>query len=279
MLLEGKVIKENMLSDAKSVIENSGLEVGLAVVLVGSDKASQIYVRNKKKACEEIGIKSFVYELAENVSEDEMIKLIKKLNNDDEVTGILIQLPLPKHINKERVIETIDYKKDVDCFHPYNVGMLIQGNPVIKPCTPFGIMEMLKYYEIDVLGKYCVIVGSSNLVGKPLANLLMVEHATVTVTHSKTKDLKSHTLMADIIFVAVGKRGLITADMVKDGAVVVDVGINRDENNKIVGDVDFDNVSEKASWITPVPGGVGLLTVGALMQNCIAAAKLQKTEN
>lgn len=276
MLLEGKVIKENMLSEVKSVIENEGLKVGLAVVVVGSDKASQIYVRNKKKACEEVGIKSFVYELSEDVTEREVIELIEKLNVDKEVTGILVQLPLPKHIDKELVIEAIDHKKDVDCFHPYNIGMLIQGNPVIKPCTPLGIMEMLEYYKIDVLGKECVIVGSSNLVGKPLANLLMVEHATVTVTHSKTKDLKSHTLRADILIVAVGKKGLITADMVKDGAVVVDVGINRDENNKIVGDVDFDNISEKASWITPVPGGVGLLTIGALMQNCVATARLQQ---
>lgn len=276
LLLEGKVIKENMLSEVKSVIENEGLKVGLAVVLVGEDKASKIYVRNKKKACEEVGIKSFVYELPEDATENEVIELIKKLNNDTEVTGILVQLPLPKHINKELVIETIDYKKDVDCFHPYNVGMLIEGNPTIKPCTPFGIMEMFKYYKIDLLGKNCVMIGCSNLVGKPLANLLMVEHATVTVAHSKTKDLKSHTLMADIIIVAVGKRALITADMVKDGAVVVDVGINRDENNKIVGDVDFDRVSEKASWITPVPGGVGLLTIGALMKNCVATAKLQQ---
>lgn len=253
--------------------ENGG-RIGLAVIIVGDDGASKIYVRNKRRACEEVGIESFEYALSENTSENELLELISKLNSDPRVNGILCQLPLPSHINEKNVINAIDPKKDVDAFHPINTGRILTGDYGFLPCTPAGVIEMLKEKNIPIEGKHCVIVGRSNIVGKPLAMMLLKENATVTVCHSKTKDLKAETLRADILVAATGKAHLITADMVKSGAVVIDVGINRDENGKLCGDVLFSDVEKKASYITPVPGGVGPMTITMLLENTVKAYEM-----
>lgn len=253
--------------------ENGG-HIGLAVIIVGDDGASKIYVRNKRRACEEVGIESFEYALSENTSESELLELISKLNSDPRVNGILCQLPLPSHINEKNVINAIDPKKDVDAFHPINTGRILTGDYGFLPCTPAGVIEMLKEKNILIEGRHCVIVGRSNIVGKPLAMMFLKENATVTVCHSKTKDLKAETLRADILVAATGKAHLITADMVKSGAVVIDVGINRDENGKLCGDVLFSDVEKKASYITPVPGGVGPMTITMLLENTVKAYEM-----
>ena len=262
-----------------------GVTPGLAVILVGNDPASRIYVANKKKACVEIGIRSESYELAENISQAELLELVAKLNVDKNIHGILVQLPLPKNIETQKIIEAIDPRKDVDCFHAENVGKLFIGQPArnasrgdadgprFLPCTPGGILELLKRYEIEVAGKDCVIVGRSNIVGKPLAAMLINAGATVTVCHSKTKNLKEKTLSGEILIVAVGKTGLIMADMVQPGSTIIDVGINRAADGKLAGDVDFKNVKNIVGAITPVPGGVGPMTIAQLLRNTAAAAR------
>lgn len=273
-ILDGKQlsadIKENLRKEVEQITK-TGRVPGLAVVIVGDDPASHVYVRNKKKACEFIGIKSFGYALPENTSQDELLGLVDTLNHDDNVDGILVQLPLPKHINEEAVINAIDPDKDVDCFHPFNVGRVMIGNGIFLPCTPAGVMELIKLSGIEVEGKECVVVGRSNIVGKPQFLLLLQKNGTVTVCHSRTKNLAEVTKRADILVAAVGRAKMIGADMVKPGAVVIDVGMNRDENNKLCGDVDFDSVKDIADAITPVPGGVGPMTIAMLMQNTIRA--------
>ncbi|MCW4573890.1 bifunctional methylenetetrahydrofolate dehydrogenase/methenyltetrahydrofolate cyclohydrolase FolD [Venenivibrio stagnispumantis] len=274
IILDGKKISTKIKEEIKKDIENlkkQGFrEPCLAVILVGNDPASQVYVNNKKKSCEEVGIKSLSYNLPENITQEELLELIGNLNGDDNVDGILVQLPLPKHINTYEIIEAIHPSKDVDGFHPVNVGKLATGkNDGIIPCTPLGIWLLLKEYNIDTFGKDVVVVGASNIVGKPMSLLfLREERSTVTICHKNTKDLKSHTEKADILVVAVGKPKLITADMVKEGAVVIDVGINR-VDGKIVGDTDFENIKEKVYAITPVPGGVGPMTVASLLLNTL----------
>ncbi|MFQ9934696.1 MAG: bifunctional methylenetetrahydrofolate dehydrogenase/methenyltetrahydrofolate cyclohydrolase FolD, partial [Lachnospiraceae bacterium] len=245
-------------------------------IQVGNNPASTVYVNNKKKACEYVGIKSLSYELKEETTEEELLGLIDKLNNMPEVNGILVQLPLPEHIDEDKVIERISPKKDVDGFHPMNVGALSIGRKGFISCTPYGIIQLLKRSGINVEGKHCVIVGRSNIVGKPMAMLLLRENGTVTVVHSRTKNIKEITSQADILVVAIGKPKYITKEYVKDGAVVIDVGINRNENGKLCGDVDFDDVLPKVSAITPVPGGVGPMTIAMLMNNCLEAVELNK---
>lgn len=277
-IINGKEISAAVKERIKNEVEAlkvKGIGVGLAVILVGENPASKVYVANKKKACEELGIKSFELKLPEQTTEEELISLIKKLNEDSEVNGILCQLPLPSHLDESTVINTIVPEKDVDAFHPVNVGKIMIGDFDFLPCTPAGIMEMLAYMNIDVCGKECVVIGRSNIVGKPMAMLLLHKNATVTVCHSKTKDLKAVTSRADVLVSAVGRAGFVTADMVKEGAVVIDVGMNRNAENKLCGDVDFDAVKEKCSAITPVPGGVGPMTIAMLMQNTLTAAKKQ----
>lgn len=275
-LIDGKkvaaYIKENLKTEVSMMKEN-GVETCLAVVQVGNDPASSIYVRNKKKDCEDVGIKSLSYELAEETTETELLALIEKLNKDEKVHGILVQLPLPEQINADHIIESICPEKDVDGFHPENIGRMFIGDDTFVSCTPAGVMELLKYYEIEIEGKNCVVVGRSNNVGKPMAMLLMQENGTVTMTHSRTKDLAKVTAQADILVVAAGKPKLITSDYVKEGAVVIDIGMHRDENNKLCGDVDFEDVKNKVSAISPVPGGVGPMTRAMLLSNCVKAAK------
>ena len=276
-IIDGKAVSAAVKDEVKNEVEQlkkSGSVPCLAVVLVGNDPASKVYVGNKKKACEYCGIKSLEYLLDENTTEEELVSLINVLNNDSAVNGILVQLPLPKHINEEHIINSIVPSKDVDAFHPVNVGKIMIGNPDFLPCTPAGVMEMLKKYNIETCGKDCVIIGRSNIVGKPMAMLMLAANATVTVCHSKTANIKEKCKNADIIIAAVGKAGFVTADMVKDGAVVIDVGINRNSEGKLCGDVDFESVSQKASYITPVPGGVGPKTIATLMKNTLAAFKL-----
>lgn len=283
-IIDGKAISTDIRQELKQRViafeELFGFKPGLAVIIVGTDPASKVYVNNKRKACEEIGYNSFVYELPENTSEAELLDLIHQLNAREDVHGILTQLPLPKHINEDKVINMISPKKDVDAFHPQNVGKLMLGTPSFKPCTPAGVIELLKRSNVDITGKECVIVGRSNIVGKPLAMMLLQANGTVTVCHSKTKDLKEVCRRADILVVAIGKPKFITADMVKEGAVVIDVGINR-VDGKLCGDVDFDNIREVASAITPVPGGCGPMTIAMLMQNTFEAAlyAASKTSN
>ncbi len=275
--MDGKAVsahvRETIKQETSAFISESGIVPGLAVIIVGDDPASTVYVRNKHRACLEVGFQSFAYELAENTTEEELLALVKKLNSDSSVHGILVQLPLPKHINETNILLAIDPAKDVDAFHPYNVGKIMIGNYHFLPCTPAGVMEILKYYNIDIEGKECVVVGRSNIVGKPQAMLLMEKNGTVTICHSRTKNLKEVCRRADILVVAIGRAEFLTADMVKPGAVVVDVGINRLADGKLVGDVDYDAVSELASAITPVPGGVGPMTITMLMKNTLAAAK------
>jgi methylenetetrahydrofolate dehydrogenase (NADP+)/methenyltetrahydrofolate cyclohydrolase len=243
------------------------------VIIVGNDEASKIYVRNKKRACEEVGICSQVYELEESVSEEDLLILIEKINKDEKVHGVLVQLPLPKHINETNLILAIDPKKDVDCFHPENLGKMFLNCPRFLPCTPAGIMEIFEKYKIEVSGKDIVIIGKSNIVGKPLTFMLMNQDATLTICHAKTKNLKEKCLKADIIITATGETGLITSDMVKKDVVIVDIGMSRDDAGKVLGDVDFSEVSKMASAITPVPGGVGPMTITMLLKNTINSAK------
>lgn len=271
-LIDGKAISTALKEELKvkvDALKAQGVEPCLAVILVGEDPASTVYVNNKKKACEFIGIKSLSYELPESTTQDELLALIDKLNADDGVNGILVQLPLPKHINEDAVIQAISPKKDVDGFHPQSVGALCIGQKGFVSCTPAGIIELLKRSNVEIEGKECVIIGRSNIVGKPMSLLMLRENATVTVCHSRTKNLKEVTKRADILIVAIGKPKMITAEYVKEGAVVIDVGIHRLEGKKLCGDVDFDTVAEHTSMITPVPGGVGPMTIAMLMKNCV----------
>ena len=269
VLIDGKKISAQVKDECKERVTKENLDVTLAVIQVGNDPASTVYVGNKKKACEYVGIHSLSYELSEETTEEELLALVEKLNADDTVNGILVQLPLPSHINEDKVIQTISPKKDVDGFHPQSVGALSIGQPGFVSCTPAGIIQLLKRSGVVIDGKECVIVGRSNIVGKPMAMLMLRENATVTVCHSHTKDLKEVTKRADILIVAIGKPKMITADYVKEGAVVIDVGIHRPEGGKLCGDVDFDSVEKTASAITPVPGGVGPMTIAMLMNNCV----------
>ena len=281
-LIDGKEISKNIKDELKekvATLKKEGRECTLAVIQVGADPASSVYVRNKKRACEYVGIRSLSYELPEKTTQEELLALIDKLNKDDSVHGILCQLPLPGHIDEDLVIESISPKKDVDGFSPVSVGSLVIGRKGFVSCTPAGIIELLKRSNIEISGKHCVVIGRSNIVGKPMALLMLRENATVTVCHSKTKNLKEICRQADILIVAIGKKEFVDASFVKDDAVVIDVGIHRDENNKIYGDVNFDDVSKKASYITPVPGGVGPMTIAMLMNNVIKATKEQNDKN
>lgn len=275
-LLNGKELAQKLqqeMTQEVTELKGKGLQPGLAVILVGEDPASQVYVRNKERAANNIGMYSVVYRLPETTSEADLIAKIEELNHDDKVHGILVQLPLPKHINEDLVLDTIDPAKDVDGFHPMNLGNLFAGKPTMIPCTPAGIMELIKLSGMDLAGKNAVIIGRSNIVGKPMAHLLLQANATVTICHSKTKDLPKVAKQADVLVVAIGRANFVTADFVKEGAVVIDVGINRDENNKLTGDVKFDEVAPLTSYITPVPGGVGPMTITMLMRQTIDAAK------
>lgn len=278
-ILDGKAVSLKVKESVKvraDELKKFGVEPTLAVVLVGEDKASQTYVRAKEKACNEYGIKSVAHRLSENTTQNELLALINVLNLDDSIHGILVQLPLPKHIDTNVVLAAIDPRKDVDGFHAVNVGKLVSGLDGFVPCTPLGVMEILKEYGIDVAGLNAVVIGRSNIVGKPMANLLLNASATVTVTHSKTKNLKEICKNADLIVAAIGKPFFLKADMIKDGAVVIDVGINRLDDGRLVGDVDFDEVAPKCSYITPVPGGVGPMTIAMLLNNTILAAQAKK---
>ena len=278
-IIDGKTIAQQVRSEVAQKVQAriaAGLRApGLAVVLVGSNPASQIYVASKRKACEEVGFVSRSYDLPETTSEAELLELIDALNADNTIDGILVQLPLPKHIDEEKVLDAISPLKDVDGFHPQNVGALCIGKPGFVSCTPAGVIQLLKRSGIEIAGKECVVVGRSNIVGKPMALLLLRENGTVTVAHSRTKDLKEVTKRADILVVAVGKPKMITAEYVKEGAVVIDVGIHRNEENKLCGDVDFDSVEPVCGAITPVPGGVGPMTIAMLMNNCLESVSLQ----
>ena len=281
-ILDGKAVSLKVKESVKvraEELKKFGVEPTLAVVLVGEDKASQTYVRAKEKACNEYGIKSVAHRLSENTTQNELLALINVLNLDDSIHGILVQLPLPKHIDTNVVLAAIDPRKDVDGFHAVNVGKLVSGLDGFVPCTPLGVMEILKEYGIEVAGLNAVVIGRSNIVGKPMANLLLNASATVTVTHSKTKNLKEICKNADLIVAAIGKPFFLKADMVKDGAVVVDVGINRLDDGRLVGDVDFDEVAPKCSYITPVPGGVGPMTIAMLLNNTILAAQAKIAKN
>ncbi|MBP3793492.1 MAG: bifunctional methylenetetrahydrofolate dehydrogenase/methenyltetrahydrofolate cyclohydrolase FolD [Ruminococcus sp.] len=275
-IIDGKAVSAKVKEEIRIETEKlkaQGVEIGLAVVIVGNDPASQVYVRNKEKACETVGFNSFKYALPEETTEEELLALVDKLNNDDKVDGILVQLPLPKHLDDKIIINNIRPDKDVDAFHPVNVGKIMIGDYSFLPCTPAGVMELIKSTGTEIAGKECVVIGRSNIVGKPQAMLLLHQSGTVTICHSKTKDLAKVTSRADILVAAVGRAKMITADYVKDGAVVIDVGMNRDENGKLCGDVDFENVKDKASYITPVPGGVGPMTIAMLMKNTLTAGK------
>ncbi len=276
-LISGKVVsadvRAKLSEEVKNFKESTGVTPGLAVILVGNDPASAVYVRNKHKGCLEVGMNSFEITMPEDTTEAELLDKIDELNADKNVHGILVQLPLPKHISEDNVINRIDPKKDVDAFHPANVGKILIGNYDFIPCTPAGVMELLHYYNVDIVGKECVVIGRSNIVGKPMALLLLAEHGTVTVCHSRTKNLKEITKRADILVVAIGRANFVGADAVKEGAVVIDVGINRLENGKLCGDVNFEEVEPLASKITPVPGGVGPMTITMLLKNTLTAAK------
>ncbi len=277
-IIDGKAVSAAIKEQVRDEIARDNIKAGLAVVIVGNDPASRVYVNNKKKACEFCGIKSFEYALPEETTMEQLLELIDTLNADKNVNGILVQLPLPKQLDEKAVIERISPKKDVDAFHETNVGKIMIGNYSFLPCTPAGCMELIHSTGVSVAGKECVVIGRSNIVGKPMAMLLLHENGTVIVCHSKTKNLAEVCRRADILVAAVGKPNFVTADMVKEGAVVIDVGINRLENGKLCGDVKFDEVSEKASFITPVPGGVGPMTIATLMKNTLTAAKIQKNE-
>ena len=275
-IIDGKVISTQIKDELKQEVEalkEKGIFPGLAVILVGNNSASQVYVRNKKTACEYGGIKSFSYELPEETSEQQLIELIDTLNHDDKVHGILVQLPLPKQIDENKIILAIAPEKDVDGFHPQNVGALCTGLPGFVSCTPAGVIGLLRRSQVKIAGKNCVVVGRSNIVGKPVSLLLLQEHGTVTICHSKTKNLTEILKQADIVVAAVGQPKMIKGSQLKEGVVVIDVGINRNEEGKLCGDVDFDSCQEVASYITPVPGGVGPMTIAMLMHNCVLAAK------
>ncbi len=269
--IDGKMISQAVKDELKERVKSEGIDASLAVIQVGTDPASTVYVGNKKKACEYIGIRSLAFELPEETSEEELLELVRELNEREDVDGILVQLPLPAHMDEDKVIRTIDPKKDVDGFHPQSVGALSIGQPGFVSCTPAGIIQLLKRSGVEIEGKECVIVGRSNIVGKPMALLMLRENATVTICHSHTKHLKEVTKRADILIVAIGKPKFITKEYVKEGAVVIDVGIHRNENGKLCGDVDFEDVEPITSAITPVPGGVGPMTIAMLMNNCVEA--------
>lgn len=277
-IIDGKIIsaavKEEVAKEVEA-LKAKGIIPGLAVIIVGDDPASKVYVANKKKTCEQLGMHSEEYALPADTAQEELLALIDRLNKNDQINGILCQLPLPDHLDEEAVINAILPEKDVDAFHPQNVGKIMTGDYDFLPCTPAGIMEMLRYEKIDVQGKECVVIGRSNIVGKPMAMLLLHRNGTVTICHSKTKNLAAVCRRADILVAAVGRPNFVTADMVKEGAVVIDVGINRTPEGKLCGDVDFENVRQKASYITPVPGGVGPMTIATLMKNTLTAAKKQ----
>ena len=274
-IIDGKAVSAAVKERVRDDIARDGLDIGLAVVIVGDDPASRVYVNNKKKACEFCGIKSYEYALPQDTTEAELLELIDTLNGDAKVNGILVQLPLPKQLDEKTIIEHISPVKDVDAFHESNVGRIMIGNYAFLPCTPAGCMELIHSTGVDVSGKECVVIGRSNIGGKPMAMLLLHENGTVTVCHSRTKNLAEVCSRADILIAAVGRANFVTADMVKDGAVVIDVGINRLENGKLCGDVKFDEVSEKAGYITPVPGGVGPMTIAMLMKNTVMAKRIQ----
>lgn len=278
-LIDGKTISTIIKDECKEKVaeyKKQGISICLAVIQVGNDPASSVYVNNKKKACAYIGIDSLSYELPEETTQEELLALIEELNQKKEVNGILVQLPVPKHIDEKTIINAISPKKDVDGFHPQSVGSLCIGQPGFVSCTPAGIIELLKRTNVEIAGKHCVVIGRSNIVGKPMALLMLRENATVTVTHSKTKNLKEITKQADILIVAIGKPKFVDASYVKEGAVVIDVGIHRNEDNKLCGDVDFEIVESIASAITPVPGGVGPMTIAMLMKNCVDSVSLQQ---
>ena len=277
-IIDGKAVSAKVKAEVRQEAEElkkQGIEIGLAVVIVGNNSASRVYVNNKKKACEEVGFNSYEYALPEETTEAELLELVEKLNNDDKVNGILVQLPLPKQINENSIINAIRPEKDVDAFHPENVGHIMIGDFSFLPCTPAGVMELIAETGVDVCGKSCVVIGRSNIVGKPMAMLLLHKHGTVTICHSRTKDLAEVCRNADILVAAVGKAKFVTPDMIKEGAVVIDVGMNRDENGKLCGDVDYDACFDKAGYITPVPGGVGPMTIAMLMKNTLTAAKVK----
>ncbi len=277
-LINGKEVSAQVkarVAAETAELKKKGIVPGLAVILVGDDPASQVYVRNKKRACEEVGFLSEEYRLAADVTQDELLSLIESLNARSDISGILVQLPLPKHLDEKAVLNVISPLKDVDAFQPVNVGRIMIGDYHFLPCTPAGVMELLKSAGVDLCGKRAVVIGRSNIVGKPMAMLLMHENATVTICHSRTKDLPSVCREADVLVAAIGKAKFVTADFVKPGAAVIDVGMNRDENGKLCGDVDFDSVEPVAGCITPVPGGVGPMTIAMLMQNTLMAAKIQ----
>jgi methylenetetrahydrofolate dehydrogenase (NADP+)/methenyltetrahydrofolate cyclohydrolase len=279
-IIDGKEVSQHIRKEVSEEVrklkEETGIVPGLAAVLVGDNAASEIYVRNKRKACGEAGIYSEEYKLPEETTEGDLLSLIKKLNEDEKIHGILVQLPLPKHINEAKILRAVSPSKDIDGFHPENVGYLVEGNPRFIPCTPHGIIRLLDYYKIEIQGKEAVVVGRSNIVGKPVSLLLLHRHATVTICHSRTKPLEDVTRRADILVAAMGRANFITGDMVKQGVVVIDVGINRNPDGKLTGDVDFEKVKEKASYITPVPGGVGPMTIAMLLWNTWSSAKNSK---
>ena len=278
LIIDGKAVSAATRAEIKqevAALSEKGVEIGLAVIIVGDDPASRVYVNNKKKACAELGIRSEEYALPAETTNEELLSLIRELNGRADINGILCQLPLPRHLDEKAVINTISPEKDVDAFHPVNVGGIMTGDYTFLPCTPTGVMQMLKHYDISCEGKKCVVIGRSNIVGKPMAMLALHDNATVTICHSRTVGLKEVCKEADILIAAVGRPKFVTADMVKPGAVVIDVGMDRDENGKLCGDVDFDNVVDVASAISPVPGGVGPMTITMLMKNTLTAAKQQ----
>ena len=272
-IIDGKALAAQVKARCAAGAQGLARRPGLAVILVGDDPASRVYVSGKERDCAECGFLSFEHKLPADTTEQELLTLIDRLNGDGAVDGILVQLPLPAHLNEEKVLNAIAPDKDVDCFHPVNVGKMVTGQPVFLPCTPAGVMEMLRAYEIPVAGRHCVVLGRSNIVGKPMATLLLAQSGTVTICHSKTPDLAAFTRQADILVSAVGRTGLVRADMVKEGAVVIDVAMNRNAEGKLCGDVDFAPVAEKAAYITPVPGGVGPMTRAMLMENLLTAAR------
>ncbi len=281
-IIDGKItsakLREKIKNEVKEFTDSFGYAPGLAVVVVGNNPASAVYVRNKHKACLDVGIISYQIEFPENISEETLLSKIDELNSDRNVHGILVQLPLPKHISEQKVINRISPAKDVDAFHPENVGRIMIGNYTFLPCTPAGIIELLSSYNVELAGKSCVVIGRSNIVGKPMALLLLEKHGTVTVCHSRTNNLSDITKAADVIVVAIGKPEFLTADMIKPGAVVIDVGINRLPDGRLVGDVKFDEVAPLADKITPVPGGVGPMTITMLLKNALTAAKMQNDQ-
>ena len=278
-IIDGKAVsaavKAEVAEETAKLRDEKGLKVGLAVVIVGNDPASRVYVNNKKKACEAVGFQSYEYALDESTTQEQLLDLVNVLNRDDRVNGMLVQLPLPKHIDEKAVINAISPDKDVDAFHPINVGKIMIGEYSFLPCTPAGVMRLIESTGTDITGKQCVVIGRSNIVGKPQAMLLLQKNGTVTICHSKTKNLKEICLGADILVVAIGRANFVTGDMIKEGAVVIDVGMNRLDNGKLCGDVEFESAEKKASFITPVPGGVGPMTIAMLMKNTLTAAKQQ----